>query len=133
MNNRSERLLGDVLLVVGLAASFLTHEQGVVLHSVVSIVFAALALHHVKHNWRAVRHPLRRGKRAANLSTGASMALAVATGLALWLAGEKYSLGHGPISVAAAVSVVPHVVVHRRSLLRLVRRGSPDDGPLAGR
>ena len=122
MSEQSERLISDVLLVVGLVASFLTHESGVLLHSVVSLVFTVLVLHHVKHNWRAYRHPPRRSKAVVNQATALSMALATATGLLFWWAGDRYSLGHGPISVVATVSVTPHMWVHRRALLRLFRR-----------
>lgn len=121
MSDRSERLISDVLLVAGLAASFLTHESGVLLHSIVSLVFTVLVLHHVKHNWRAYRRPPRRSRAVVNQVTALSMALATATGLLFWWAGDGYSLGHGPISVIATVSVFPHVWVHRRVLIRLLR------------
>lgn len=125
MSDRSERVVSDVLLVVGLVASFLTHESGALIHSVVSLVFAVLVLHHVKHNWRAYRHPRRRSKAVVNQGTALSLLLATWTGVVFWWAGERLSLGHGPVSVVATVSVVPHVWVHRRALIRLVRRSSP--------
>ncbi|MFM7871026.1 MAG: hypothetical protein ACKOA6_12310 [Actinomycetota bacterium] len=121
MNDRSERLVGDLLLVIGLVASFVTHESGVLVHSLVSLVFTVFALHHVKHNWRAYRRPPRRSRAVVNQTTAVSMALATATGIVFWLAGDRFSLAHGPLSVIATVSVVPHVWVHRRALLRLVR------------
>lgn len=125
MSDRSERVVSDALLVVGLAASFLTHESGALLHSIVSLVFTVFVLHHVKHNWRAYRRPSRRSKAVVNQTTALSMLLATVTGLVFWWAGDTYALGHGPISVVATVSVVPHVWVHRRALVRLVRRNSP--------
>jgi hypothetical protein len=128
MSDRSERLVSDVLLVVGLVASFLTHESGAFLHSIVSLVFTVFVLHHVKHNWRAYRRPPRRSKAVVNQVTAFSIVLTTVTGLVFWWAGDRYALGHGPISVAATVSVVPHVWVHRRALIRLVRRSSPDRG-----
>jgi len=124
MSKRSERLISDVLLVIGLTASFLTHESGVLLHSVVSLIFAVFVLHHVKHNWRAYRRPPRRSKAVVNQATAVSMTLATVTGLVFWWAGDRYSLGHGPISVVATVSVLPHVWVHRRALIRLLRGSS---------
>jgi hypothetical protein len=124
MSQRSERLISDVLLVIGLTASFLTHESGVLLHSVVSLIFFVFVLHHVKHNWRAYRRPPRRSKAVVNQATAVSMALATVTGLVFWWAGDRYSLGHGPISVVATVSVLPHVWVHRRTLIRLLRGSS---------
>lgn len=57
MSERFKRLISDVLLVAGLAASFLTHESGVLLHSVVSLIFTVLVLHHIKHNWRRIDAP----------------------------------------------------------------------------
>lgn len=125
MSERFERVVSDVLLVVGLVASFLTHESGALLHSVVSLVFTVFVLHHVKHNWRAYRRPSRRSKAVVNQATAFSMLLATVTGLVFWWAGDSYALGHGPISVVATVSVVPHIWIHRRALVRLVRRNSP--------
>jgi hypothetical protein len=122
MSELSKHLVADLLLVAGLTASFLTHESGVLVHSVVSLAFTVLMLHHVKHNWRAYRRPPRRSRAVVNQTTAISMALTTATGLVFWWAGDRYSLGHGPISVAATVSVLPHVWVHRRALIRLTRR-----------
>jgi len=124
MSDRTERVVSDVLLVVGLVASFLTHESGALLHSVVSLAFTVIVLHHVKHNWRAYRRPPRRSKAVVNQMTALSMALTTVTGLVFWWAGDRDLLGHGPISVAATVSVLPHVWVHRRNLKRLFRRNS---------
>ena len=125
MSARSERATSDVLLVVGLVASFLTHESGALVHSVVSLVFTVFVLHHVKHNWRAYRRPPRRAKAVVNQVTALSIVFATVTGLVFWWAGDRYALGHGPISLVATVSVVPHVWVHRRALIRLVRGSSP--------
>lgn len=124
MSSRSKRVVSDLLLVVGLVMSFLTHESGALLHSVVSLVFTVFVLHHVKHNWRAYRRPPRRAKTVANQTTAFTIASATVTGLVFWLAGDRYALGHGPISVVATVSVVPHVWVHRRALIQLVRGSS---------
>jgi hypothetical protein len=129
MIERSKRVIADLLLVVGLTASFLTHESGVLLHSLVSLVFTVFVLHHVKHNWRAYRRPPRRSKAVVNQATAISMVLATVTGILFWWAGDGYSLGHGPISVIATVSVVPHVWVHRRALIRLLRGSLPNRRP----
>ena len=129
MIERSKRVIADLLLVVGLTASFLTHESGVLLHSLVSLVFTVFVLHHVKHNWRAYRRPPRRSKAVVNQATAISMVLATVTGILFWWAGDGYSLGHGPISVIATVSVVPHVWVHRRALIRLLRGSVPNRRP----
>jgi len=118
---KRKRLTSDLLLIAGLVASFLTHESGVLLHSVVSLVFAVLVIQHIKRNWRSYRLPLRRSKNVVNQVIALSMALATATGIVFWWAGDKYSLGHGPISVVATISVLPHFWVHRRSLIRLIR------------
>jgi hypothetical protein len=121
-----KHLASDLLLVAGLTASFLTHESGILLHSVVSLIFIVFLIQHIKRNWRAYRSRPRRSKAVVNQATALSMALATATGLVFWWAGDKYSLGHGPISVAATISVLPHVWIHRRSLIRLIRRNSRD-------
>ena len=128
MSERSERVVSDVLLVVGLTASFLTHESGALLHSVVSLISTVFVLHHVKHNWRAYRRPPRPSKAVVNQVTALSIVLATVTGLVFWWAGDRYALGHGPISIVATVSVVPHVWVHRRALVRLVRGSLPYRG-----
>ena len=121
-----KRLSSDLLLVAGLTASFLTHESGILLHSVVSLIFTVLVVQHVKRNWRAYRRPPRRSKAVVNQAIALSMAMATATGLVLWWAGDKYSLGHGPISVAATILVLPHVWIHRRSLIQLIRGNTLD-------
>jgi len=119
-----KRLISDLLLVAALTASFLTHESGILLHSIVSLIFTALLIQHLKRNWKAYRSPPLRSKAVVNQATALSMALATATGLVFWWAGDKYSLGHGPISVAATISILPHVWIHRKSLIRLIRRES---------
>jgi hypothetical protein len=129
MNARTERAVADVLLVLALVASFLTHEGGVLLHSLVSLVFTALALHHVKHNWRAYRRPSKRSKAVANRATAISLVMATVTGLVFWVAGGDDALAHGPLSVAATLSVLPHVWVHRRAVRRLIRRSSRNHWP----
>lgn len=121
---KRKHLTSDLLLIAGLTASFLTHESGVLLHSVVSLMFAVLVIQHIKRNWRAYRLALQRSKNVVNQAIALSMALATLTGLVFWWAGDKYSLGHGPISVAATILVLPHIWVHRRSLILLVRRNS---------
>ncbi len=118
---KRKHLTSDLLLIAGLVASFLTHESGVLLHSVVSLMFAVLVIQHIKRNWRSYRLPLRRSKNVVNQVIALSMALATATGIVFWWGGDKYSLGHGPISVVATISVLPHIWVHRRSLTRLIR------------
>jgi len=121
---KRKRLISDLLLIAALTASFLTHESGILLHSIVSLIFTGLLIQHLKRNWRAYRRPPLRSKAVVNQATALSMALATATGLVFWLAGDKYSLGHGPISVAATISILPHVWIHRKSLIRLIRRES---------
>ena len=124
MNERTERVVADVALVAALVLSFVTHESGALLHSLVSLVFTGLLFQHVKHNWAAYRRPHRRSKWAANHTVALLMVATTVTGLTLWIAGGDYALAHGPLSVAAAIAVVPHVWVHRRTALRLVKRSS---------
>jgi hypothetical protein len=126
LSERSKRLISDSLLIAGLVAAFLTNDSGALIHSVVSLIFAVFVVLHVRRNWKAYRRPLQWSRAAVNQATAISMALAIATGLVWWWAGDRYSLGHGPISVAAAIILLPHVWVHRRSLIRLVRGKSPD-------
>jgi len=122
MSKRTERIVGDVALVGTFVLSFLTHENGVLLHSLVSLVFTGVLLHHVKHRWVAYRWPRRRSKWAANHTVALLMAATTVTGLTFWIAGDDYALAHGPLSVAAAVALLPHFWVHRRAVMRLFRR-----------
>lgn len=124
MSQRTERLIADVALVGTFVLSFLTHENGALLHSLVSLVFTAVLVHHVKHNWAAYRRPRRSSKRAANHAVALLMAATTVTGLIFWIAGDDYALAHGPLSVAAAIAVAPHLWVHRRTALRLLKRPS---------
>ena len=124
MNHRSERIVADVALVATFLLSFLTHENGALIHSLVSLVFTGVLLHHIKHNWTAYRRPRRRSKWAANHTVAVLMAATTVTGLTFWIGGDAYALAHGPLSVAAAIAIVPHVWVHRRMVARLVRRPS---------
>lgn len=124
MNHRSERIVADVALVATFLLSFLTHENGALIHSLVSLVFTGVLIHHIKHNWTAYRRPRRRSKWAANHTVAVLMAATTVTGLTFWIGGDAYALAHGPLSVAAAIAIVPHVWVHRRMVARLVRRPS---------
>ena len=123
---KRKRLISDLLLIAALTASFLTHESGILLHSIVSLIFTGLLIQHLKRNWRAYRRPPLRSKAVVNQATALSMVLATATGLVFWWAGDKYSLGHGPISVAATISILPHIWIHRKSLMRIIRGNLPN-------
>jgi hypothetical protein len=124
MKERTERVVADVALVAALVLSFVTHESGALLHSLVSLVFTGLLFHHFKHNWPAYRRPHRRSKWVANHTIALLMVATIVTGLTLWIAGDNYAQAHGPLSVAAAIAVVPHVWVHRRTAVRLLKRSS---------
>lgn len=130
MSKRTERIAADVALLGTFVLSFLTHENGALLHSAMSLAFTAVLLHHVKHNWAAYRRPRLRTKWAANHTVALLMAATTLTGLTFWIAGDGYALAHGPLSVAAAIAVLPHFWVHRRSALRLLKqpsRSAPTD------
>lgn len=129
MSERAERVIADVALVALLVLSFITHESGALLHSLVSLVFTVLLFLHVKHNWAAYRRPRRRSKWTANHTLALLMVAAIATGLTLWIAGDDYALAHGPLSVVAVIAIIPHVWVHRRTALRLLK-GSSRSRPL---
>ena len=124
MNQQTERILADTALMATFVLSFLTHENGVMTHSIVSLVFTAVLLHHVKCNWASYRRPRERSKSVSNHTVALLMAGTTVTGLIFWIAGDDYALGHGPISIVAAVAVLPHLWVHRRRALRLIRRTS---------
>ena len=124
MKKRTERVIADVALVAGLVLSFVTHESGALLHSLVSLVFTVLLVIHFRHNWAAYRRPNRRSKWAANHTIALLMVATIVTGLTLWIAGDDYALGHGPLAVVATIAVVPHLWVHRRTALRLLTRSS---------
>ena len=124
MNERTERIVADIALVATFVLAFLTHENGALLHSLVSLVFTVVLIHHVKHSWYAYRRPRPRSKWAVNQTIAMLMAATTVTGLTFWIGGDDYALAHGPLSVAAAIAVLPHAWVHRRKVVRLVRRQS---------
>ncbi|MGA0878246.1 MAG: hypothetical protein ACO3SP_03935 [Ilumatobacteraceae bacterium] len=124
MNARTERVIADVALLATFIASFLTHENGPLLHSMVSVVFTLVVLHHAKHNWIAYRRPRSRSKFFANHTVALLMAASTVTGLIYWVGGNGYALAHGPLSIVAMVAVVPHVWAHRRNLVRLLKKRS---------
>ncbi|MFM8861249.1 MAG: hypothetical protein ACKOIA_02140 [Acidimicrobiia bacterium] len=132
MNERTERIIADIALVATFVLAFLTHENGALLHSLVSLVFTVVLIHHVKHSWSAYRRPRRRSKWTVNQTIAMLMAATTVTGLTLWVGGDDYALAHGPLSVAAAIAVLPHAWVHRRKVARLVRRQSNTSAGLAG-
>ena len=124
MNKRTERIVADVALVATFVLSFLTHENGALLHSLVSLVFTVVLLHHAKHNWAPYRRPRGRSKWIANNTLALLMVATTVTGLTFWVAGDDYALAHGPLSVLAAIAVLPHVWVHRRTAVRLLEQRS---------
>lgn len=130
MSGRAERIIADVALVATFVLAFLTHENGELLHSLVSLVFTGVLVHHIKHNWTAYRQPRRRSKWVANHTVALLIAATTVTGLTFWIAGDDYALAHGPFSVAAAIAVLPHFWVHRRTTVRLLRRRSRS-GPMS--
>ena len=132
MSERTERIVADIALVATFVLAFLTHENGAVIHSLVSLVFTAVLIHHVKHSWSAYRRPRRRSKWAVNQTIAMLMAATTVTGLTFWIGGDDYALAHGPLSVAAAIAVLPHAWVHRRRVVRLVRRQSNTSAGSAG-
>lgn len=130
MSQRTERIVADSALVAIFVLSFLTHENGVLLHSVVSLVFTVVLLHHVKHNWTPYRRPRSRSKGVANHTLAVLMGSVTVTGMTFWIAGDDFALAHGPLSVLAAIAVLPHLWVHRRMAVRLLKRSSQQ--PVSG-
>lgn len=132
MNERTERIIADVALVATIVLAFLTHENGALLHSLVSLVFTVVLFHHVKHSWFAYRRPRPRSKWAVNQTIAVLMAATTVSGLTFWIGGDDYALAHGPLSVVAAIATLPHVWAHRRKLVRLVKRSSITSASSAG-
>lgn len=132
MNQRAERIVADVALIASFLLSFLTHENGPLIHSLVSLVFTVVLLHHVKHSWSAYRRPRTRSKWTVNQTIAVLMAATTVTGLTFWIGGDDYALAHGPLSVVAAVAVLPHAWVHRRKIVRVVQRKSTTSAGSAG-
>ena len=124
MNERTERIIADIALVATFVLAFLTHENGALIHSLVSLVFTVVLIHHVKHSWSAYRRPRPRSKWVVNQTIAVLMAATTMTGLTFWIGGDDYALAHGPLSVATAIAVLPHAWVHRRKVVRLAKRPS---------
>ncbi len=123
MSTLTQRRLTDAALVATFLASWLTHESGIVIHSVASLVFAIAAGFHVRQNWRTYsrhwRNLRRRTSVGDNLLSGAFLAVTI-NGFTLWIGGPAWALGHGVVAIAATLVVFSHLWFHRRSLRRIV-------------
>ncbi len=123
MTRLNRRRLTDVALVASLTGAWVTHEAGMVLHSIISLFFAAALAGHIKNNWAVYRSMLRRRTLpgAVDGSIATLMVIVVATGLVFWATAGDYTLGHEPLAIVATVALLAHFWSHRRSLKRLVR------------
>ncbi len=126
MNKRSRRRLTDLALLVTLTGAWITHEAGMLLHSLVSLVFTAVLIAHARNNWKVFRSLLGRGGRDGAIDgfITAAMATVVATGLVFWATTGDQRLGHEPIAIVATVALLGHFWSHRRSLAGLIRRST---------
>lgn len=111
------RLLVDIAVAVTFLAAWITHDQGAVLHSLVSIAFTAAVLVHAR-----LRQPGWRQRRRLDHLTLLLVAAIAATGMVDWVTSGSVSTGHGAIAIAGSLIVAAHVWQHRRSLRRLIDR-----------
>jgi hypothetical protein len=123
---RSARLPVSSATIALFFLSFISSEWGSLAHSIVSLVFTAVLLFHLKNNWKVYSRSFRRLGTAPTVrgavDTGhfALVAFVVASGMVLWigdLLDEPHEVTGGTVTVLGIV----HIWVHRRSLLRLVR------------
>jgi len=128
-SNRSRpRLKVSSTTVLLFFASFLTHDAGELIHSVVSLVFAAVLVLHIRNNWRVYVISFRRLRTRFNLKAvldSGQLALAVVvivSGVTLWIGGEAWELGHETTGGAITLVGIAHIFFHRESLMRLARR-----------
>lgn len=108
-------------------ASFLTHDAGELLHSVVSLVFTGVVVAHLRNNWQVFANSARRIRtkwqpRAAIDSAQLILTVLVTiTGLTFWIGGDDWELGHETMGGAITLLGIAHIALHRKSLMRLVR------------
>lgn len=126
---RNRRRLVDVALVVSFVAAFASHEAGVLVHFIVSIVFTAIVAVHVRMNWRTYRRPKQRARRTDHVTATGVIATTI-TGFTLWIGGTRFELGHGAISITLVVIVAFHIFRHRRSLAALISRRTRQTGDI---
>ena len=114
--------------VVLFFASFLTHDAGELLHSVVSLVFTAVLVVHLRNNWRVYSlsvRKLREKMQPRVVFDSAQLVLAIfvtISGLAFWIGGDAWELGHEAMGGLITAVGAAHIFLHRKSLMRLVRR-----------
>ena len=107
--------------------SFISSEWGDLIHSILSLVFTAVLLFHLKNNWKIYARSFKKLRGAPTLQgvldTGqfALLVFVVGSGMVLWLGDlldESHEVTGGAVTVFGAV----HIWMNRRSLLRLLRR-----------
>lgn len=127
--NRSRpRLTVSAATVLLFFASFFTHDAGELIHSIVSLVFTVVLVFHLRNNWRVYMISYRKirtnfGLRGALDSAQLVLAAVVTvSGLTLWIGGEAWELGHETTGGVITLVGIAHILLHRKSLMRLVRR-----------
>jgi hypothetical protein len=115
----------DAALAATFVGAWLTHEAGVLVHSLASLLFTLTAMLHANQNWKTYTRGWKHFQDVSPLADNALVTLLVAVtfnGFTLWIWGPQWALGHGIAAVAATLFIASHLVIHRRSLRRLVAR-----------
>ena len=113
-------------LVVLFVLSFASNEWGVA-HSLISLIFTGSLILHLRNNWARYRHSLKwtmsdRARRGVVDSAQLLVVLTVVvSGVFLWVADLQEDLHEFTGFLIVAMAVV-HMLLHRRSLVRLVRQ-----------
>lgn len=123
MNDLTRRRLTDLALFAGLIAAWITHESGMLLHSLVSLVFTGALMMHVRNNWSVFQALIRRrtGGGGIDVAILLLMAVTIVTGLVFWATSGDHKLWHELVAIVATVALLAHFWNHRKSLVRLVR------------
>lgn len=112
-------------------ASFATHDAGETLHSVVSLVFTAVLVFHLRINWKLYRRSIgglfSKPKFNGVLDSSQLVLAAVVTvtGLTWWLLGDDWELGHEFFGGVIMFTAFAHIYRHRASAWRLLKRLRP--------
>ncbi len=129
---RKPRLGVSSATIVLFFASFLTHDAGDLLHSLVSLVFTFVLFFHLRNNWRVYFSSARnltkklkwKIKWKGLLDTGQLLLVVAVTvsGVSLWIGGDGWELGHETTGAVVTVLGVAHIATHYQSLKRLIQR-----------
>ena len=124
---RPARLSVSTATIALFFLSFISSEWGDLIHLILSLVFTAVLLFHLKNSWKIYARSFKKLLGAPTLQGAldsgqfALLVFVIGSGMVLWLGDlldESHEVTGGAVTVLGAV----HIWMNRRSLLRLLRR-----------